>query len=369
MDYDNLSSLRTAAGLDYTETLPTSNIDADLAQLSRLSGMSIEQYYLMKPKEKTFPAIDLRIDPLTSYNTPKDILDQPESYDLSKLAELLRSSEKEDQGQPSPKPDTMEITNPSVDISNISSDIATQEQLKFITDQLEVCYGKAKPDMEDPVVYTIIQEALALEKTPDYKTVLSIFSALYPKMMPPVFGYYGGYGIPNADDGTVPDDKKEEEYDQGYQEEISEEIKPESVTSEEVTEEVIESNSIVPEIETESGSPRYSTLNDESGDVSILDIKRGITLNFSGLEAAEIKSHVKSTTGSELQVYLAQFFDADSTITEEMDGYVSPDNWADEAVQVAEYLAELISEMEGTTLIDTFLIGQLSNFIKRHGIK
>lgn len=364
MDYDNLSSLRTAAGLDYTETLPTSNIDADLAQLSKLSGMSIEQYYLMKPKEKTFPAVDLRIDPFVSYNTPPDIKAQPSSYDLSKLADLLRSSEKEEQIQ---KNQNVVGQDHPVTPENLKAipDIATPEQLQYINQQLQICCGSEKPNMEDPVVYTIIQEALELDNIPDYKTVFSIFSALYPKQIfsnlyAPVMGYYGG---------------NEDDYDTSPTEEISESEENKNTDTNttndaDTTEksDVILSN-IVPEIETDSGGIRYSTLVDESGDVSVLDAKTGSSLNFSGLEAADIKAHVKSTTGSELQIYLSQFFDEDSPLTEAMDGYMSSDDWADEAVQVAEYLAELISEMEGTTLIDTFLIGQLSNFIKRHGIK
>lgn len=346
MDYNNLSSLRTAAGLDNIETLPTANIDADLAQLSKLSGMSIEQYYLMKPKEKTFPAIDLRIDPLVSYNNQPNAKDEPPSCDMGKLADLLRSSFTVEPINDVGHQNNIVNTQNPISKPNLSGcTVATPSQLEFILQQLEVCYGTSRPDMEDPVVYTIIQDALELKNIPDYQTVVSVFDTLYPKQTLPEIQPIVSYT-------EEPEELEEQESDQD-------------------PEELEESAVIVPEIETEAGDIRYSTLVDESGDVSILDSKKGITNIFSGLQAAEIKSQIKSISGSALQVYLSQFFtdDDDSTITEEISGFVSSDNWADEAVQVAEYLAELISEMEGTTLIDTFLIGQLANFIKRHGFK
>lgn len=352
MDYNNLSSLRTAAGLDNIETLPTANIDADLAQLSKLSGMSIEQYYLMKPKEKTFPAIDLRIDPLVSYNNRPIAKDEPPSCDMGKLADLLRSSFTVEPINDVTNQNNIANTQNPISKPNISGcTVATPSQLEFILQQLEVCYGTSRPDMEDPVVYTIIQDALELENIPDYQMVVSVFDTLYPKQPVPVI---------DEPEDPVPDV-------QPIQPIVSDTEELESDESEELEESAV----IVPEIETEAGGIRYSTLVDESGDVSILDSKKGITNIFSGLQAAEIKSQITSISGSKLQVYLSQFFtdDDDSTITEEISGFVSSDNWADEAVQVAEYLAELISEMEGTTLIDTFLIGQLSNFIKRHGFK
>lgn len=296
MTYDNLSTLKTLAGLDHIPIVPTSNLDADLAQFAKMSGVSVDQYYLMSGKEKTFPAIDLRIDP-------------PEvpTCNMGKLAELLKASITVDKQSP-------------IECSN--NFVLSADQKEYIYQQFNMLYGAETPSMEDPNVYLVIQEALLLAEPPDYKTVSEVFSCLYSQP------------------------KQEEKLE--------------------------ESEVIVPEIETAQGTQRFSTLIDVSGDVSISDSESGESKLYTGLEAAEIKSTVNSKTGSELQIYLSQFFiddDQDSVITENTEVGIMADDWADQAIEVAEYLAELISEMEGTTLIDTFLVGQLSNFIERHGRK
>jgi hypothetical protein len=238
-------------------------MDQELAQFARMAGVSVDNY-LLKPKQKIFPAIDLRIDP--------------------------ESEEKI---------------------------FYTDHHITRIKDNLVNCFSDATPDIDDPTVCTIIQEVLEMMTRPSMKLITDIYQQIYPS-------------------------------------------------------DISESSVIVPEIETKNGTPRYSILVDVSGDVSILDSTTGDSKVYSGISAADIKSHVKTISGSELQKYLEQYFenDSDGTLTEDLgDSEQEPveEDWADQAVEVAEYLAELITEMENKTLIDTFLIGQLSNFVKRHG--
>jgi len=93
---DELQQLRELSGISHIPPAASANMDTDLVNFAQLAGVSVDKYYLLKSKEKTFPGIDMRIENNV----------QP-SFDLGKLNNLMRSTvtvepvDSYDDGQPS----------------------------------------------------------------------------------------------------------------------------------------------------------------------------------------------------------------------------------------------------------------------------
>ena len=141
-----LQQLRELSGISHIPPAASANMDTDLVNFAQLAGVSVDKYYLLKSKEKTFPGIDMRIENNV----------QP-SFDLGKLNNLMRST----------------VTVEPVD----SYDDGQPSNLDEVKHQMVLCFGETKPEIDDPILYDIVGQVYGCQA--DFKLVSEIYSQIY----------------------------------------------------------------------------------------------------------------------------------------------------------------------------------------------